>query len=225
MSLLLPANGHEQDVASLILHLNKPITSSVALQVHICLTNVGSATPQALVAFSHAALFSSALFTLVMALTEGFLPQVPGLTLVTLTKYPPHSVATIKGHLDQICKNLRLTKTIKPHTFPDPEDVLEVLTKCFPSSEAGNPTTHNCYAVVISPQPTGQVHLDQTSMFHIASSTCNNYLLIFYYFDSNGILAMPVPKRTGLYILHADRTIHMLSLIVLRFISVFEPVD
>jgi hypothetical protein len=133
---------------------------------------------------------------------------MPGLTPVTLYKCPPHSVATTKGHLDQICKNLRSTKTIKPPTVPDPAEALNALAKCFPSSEDGNPTTHCYYTAVILPQHTGQVHLDQTGKFPVASSTGNNYLLIVYDCDSNGILAKSMPKRTGLYILHAYRTIH-----------------
>ncbi|KAI2496640.1 hypothetical protein MHU86_17843 [Fragilaria crotonensis] len=63
-----------------------------------------SATPAELVAFAHAALFSPALSTLTKALDRGYLPQCMGLTSQALRKHPPHSVATIKGHLDQTRK-------------------------------------------------------------------------------------------------------------------------
>jgi hypothetical protein len=100
---------------------------------------------------------------------------MPGLTLVTLRKYRPKSVATVKGHLDQICKNLQSTKTLKPSTAPDPADGPDALTEYFPSSDDGTPATHYCYAVVISPQSNGQAYSDQTGKFPVASSTGNNY--------------------------------------------------
>jgi len=60
-----------------------------------------SAKPADLVAFSHATLFSPPLTTLAEALRKDFLIGFPGLTKETLAKYPPRSMATIKGHLDQ----------------------------------------------------------------------------------------------------------------------------
>jgi Ca2+/H+ antiporter len=80
------------------------------LQLHTCLAAMGSATPQALVTFSHAALFSPALSTLITALTKGFLPQLPALTLATFHKYALSLVATVKSHLDLIHKNLKSTE-------------------------------------------------------------------------------------------------------------------
>jgi hypothetical protein len=50
---------------------------------------IGSATPAQLVAFAHAALFSPALSTLDMAVHNGFLPSIPGLSPALLCKYPP----------------------------------------------------------------------------------------------------------------------------------------
>jgi hypothetical protein len=144
------------------------------------------------VTFSCAALFSSALLTLITTLTNGFLPQLPGLALTTPHKYLLHLVPTVKGGLDQICKKLE-------H---------DCHTKCFPSSDVGNPTTCYYYTAAISPQPTGQVHWDQASRFPVVSSTGNNYLPLVYDYDSNSIQAKPMPKRTSLCILHLYRTIH-----------------
>ena len=69
-----------------------------------------SATPADLVVFAHAALFSPALSTLKAALDRGYLLNFMGLTSKTLTKSPPHSVAMIKGHMDQARKNQKSTK-------------------------------------------------------------------------------------------------------------------
>jgi hypothetical protein len=170
MSLLLPNDGRECKVASSNPGSNTPTEAPMAPHLQTCLMAVGAATPQALVAFSHAALFSPALSTLITALAKAFLLPMPGLTLANLCKYPPKSVVTIKGHLDQICKNLRSTKTLKLPTAPDPADEPDALPESFPSSDDGNPTIHYCYAAVVSPQPTGQVHSDQTG--RASPSTC-----------------------------------------------------
>mgnify|MGYP000844552177 FL=1 len=71
MSSLLPGNGRDLEVPRASARLNRRVTGPTAPQLHTCLAAIGSATPQALVAFSHAALFSPALSTLVTALTKG----------------------------------------------------------------------------------------------------------------------------------------------------------
>ena len=68
-----------------------------------------SAKPEDLIAFAHGALWSPTLSTLQTALQKGFLPDIPGLTVKLLQKYPPRSKATIKGHLDNVRKNIKST--------------------------------------------------------------------------------------------------------------------
>ena len=60
----------------------------------------------------------------------------------------------------------------------------------------------------MTPSTTGQIHTDQTGQFVVPSSTGYNYLLILYDYDSNSILAEPMPRRTGLCILHAYKVVH-----------------
>jgi hypothetical protein len=117
-------------------------------------------------------------------------------------------VATVRGHLDQICKDLKSIKRTKPLNVPDPAGAYDYHTKCFPSSEVGDPITHYCYTVVIWPQPNSQVHFDQAGKFPVASSTGDNYQLSVYEYDSNGILAKQMLKCTGLCILQVYMTIH-----------------
>jgi hypothetical protein len=62
---------------------------------------IGSATPAELVTFAHAALFSPAPSTLSIRLKKGIVQNFPGLTKKTLAKYPPHSYAMVKGHMDR----------------------------------------------------------------------------------------------------------------------------
>ena len=170
-----------------------------------------SATPSELVAFAHATLFSPALSTLKQALDRGYLPNFVGLTAKALTKHPPHSVAMIKGHLDQARKNQRSTKQTKPKSLvpPPPDLVLPTLDDIFPASDPDNARTHTCYAAVVDPsEVSGQIHSDQTGKFVVASSSGNNYVLVVYDYDSNAILVEPMRSRTGPCILAAFKVIH-----------------
>jgi hypothetical protein len=170
--------------------------------------SIGTATPADLVAFDHAALFSPALSTLESALSKNFLTNFPGLTTATLRKHPPHSGATIKGHLDQSRQNQRSTKpAVIPADFePDSTfDFPEPLSESPDGLRTGE-RTHFVYAAVS--EPTGQVYTDQTGRFIIPSSTGNNYLLVLYDYDSNSILAEPMKNRTAKSILAAYKSVH-----------------
>ena len=160
---------------------------------------VASATPAELVAFAHATLFSPALSTLDQALQKNFLPNFPGLSRELLCKYLPHSVPMIKGHMDQSRKNQRTTKP-KPTVQTVPADDM------FPTSPPNGTRTHACFAAVMA--PTGQVYTDQTGKFVAPSSNGNNYLCVLYDYDSNAILAEPMPSRTGKSILTAYKALH-----------------
>jgi hypothetical protein len=148
-----------------------------------CLTGIGTARPADVVAFHHAALFSPALSTLEVALQKGFLPPLPGCTLSALQRHPPQSSATIKGHMDQIRKNLRSTKkeskSIEPTSAPDHE----ITNDWHPTSDPSNKRTNHCYVALIKPERSGQIHSDLTGRFPIASSNGNTYLLIVYDYD------------------------------------------
>ena len=69
------------------------------------ITTGHSATPAERLAYAHATLSSPTISCLKTAVEKGFLPNIPGLTKAALRKYPPHTVATAKGHLDQTRKN------------------------------------------------------------------------------------------------------------------------
>jgi hypothetical protein len=172
--------------------------------LHHSFAAVQSATPADLVAFAHATLFSPALSTLKAALDRGFLPHFMGLTAATLSKSPPHSVAMIKGHLDQTRKNQQSTKAKPPPSSPlngDPDP------DRFPPSEPKNDRTHHCFAAIIEPA-TGQIHTDQTGKFVVASSAGNNYIIVLYDYDSNSILVAPLRNRTAPCILAGYQTLH-----------------
>ena len=101
-------------------------------------TTTASAAPADLVAFAHAAMFSPVLSTLRQALTKKFIMNLPGLTLATLKKHPPHSTATAKGHLNQTRQGIKSTKSMdEPLPLLDTSD-----TDMYPTSEDDNARTH-----------------------------------------------------------------------------------
>jgi hypothetical protein len=71
-----------------------------------------------LVAFAHAALFSPSLSTLSKALSKNYISNFPGLSQTLLSRHPPNSVDTAKGHLDQVRRSFRSTKKPKPSSPP-----------------------------------------------------------------------------------------------------------
>jgi hypothetical protein len=110
MSVLSDGQCILQDNRSAATRLWHVTTTNVNLPLpappHYAATAIGSPPASALVSFAHADLFSPALLTLEQALLNGYLVNFPVLTLATLRKHPPHSVAIIKGHLDQTRQNL-----------------------------------------------------------------------------------------------------------------------
>jgi hypothetical protein len=118
-----------------------------------------STKPADMVAFSHATLFSPPLTTLAAALRKNFLIGFPGLTKETLAKYPPHSMATIKGHLDQSRVKRKGARSIKSEPPPNPSDPETIIepnpnedseTDYHPSSDTPNIRTNYCYAAIIA---------------------------------------------------------------------------
>jgi len=165
-------------------------------------TAVGRASTADCVAFAHASLFSPALSTLAEALRRGHLPEFAGLTLDALRKYPPQSEAMIKGHLDQTRMNQHSTQPPPDSSVSSPP----LDTDAFLPALDNGDRTHFCYAATIA--PTGQTHMDLTGKFITPSSAGNNYILIVYDYDSNGILAVPLPNRRADSILQAYQVAH-----------------
>jgi hypothetical protein len=124
--------------------------------------------------------------TLKKALERGYVSHFMGLTAQSLTKHPPASVPMIKGHMDQARKNQRSTKPAPAPAPPvAPIPLADIDTDDpFPISEPGNARTRFCYASVFKPAK-GQIYLDQTGKFVVASSTGNNYMMVVYILNSS----------------------------------------
>ena len=203
--------GKRSPQTGLVWHLNLDAHPSVATTLPLFLLHhsfaaVAVTTPDDLVAFTHATLFSPALSTLKVALERGFLPDFQGLTAKTLNQIP----TIVSAHDDQ-----RPSRPIpKESTF----DKTPICAPClgqrrrsnacnFPISDPNNNRTHHCFAAVFEPAA-GQIHTDQTGRFVIASNTGNNYILVLYDYDSNSVLVEPMLNRTSACILAAFTVLH-----------------
>jgi len=164
---------------------------------------IGSATTADMVAFAHGTLFSPVLSTLEEALWWGHVPKFAGLTLETLCQHPPRSIAMLKGHLDQTRQNVCSTKSCPS---PDTHAPIDPNDDAFPPGQPTNKRTHLCFAAVL--EPTGQTHMDLTGKFPVQSLSGNNYILVVYDYDSNGILTVPLPNRCTKSILAAYQIAH-----------------
>lgn len=178
---------------------------------HIAATTINHPTGAAqLVAFAHASFFSPSLTTFQTALDKGYITDIPGLTTKSLRKHPPHSVATVKGHLDQVRKNLRST-TPKPIEEPVLFDITtnnETIIDSDISPEHITERTHACYATCIQKPNTGTSYSDQTGRFPVTSSLGNTQLFVLYDYDSNSIHAVPMATKKATEILHSFKKVY-----------------
>jgi len=76
----------------------------------------------------------------------------------------------------------------------------------FPTTMDTGERTHLCYAAMM--EPTSQAYMDLTGKFVVPSSAGNNYILIVYNYDSNGILAVPLKTQHSETILAAYQMAH-----------------
>ena len=129
----------------------------------------------------HQSMFSPSPTTLIKAIRNRQLITFPGLTIDNVRKHLPPSVATAKGHLDQVRKNIQSTK---------PNDTHEDL---FPTPD---PTPSNQIFAVIVDLTSDKTYSDLTGRFPFTSSSGNKYILVLYHFHSNAILATPLKGRT-----------------------------
>ena len=183
-----------------------PIEIEATIQQQAHQVNKVNKLPE-LVAFAHAALFSPAITTLKKAIDMNFLHDFPGLTSESIGKYPPSSIAMIKGHLDQSRqKKQRRTKrpeeiiellpTPTDNTMADPDETDSL--DAFPEALAEAGRTHYVYAATVTASRTsGQVYSDQTGRFPHTGSSGATQLFVLYDYDSNSIHAIPMKSKSG----------------------------
>jgi hypothetical protein len=125
------------------------------------------------IAFWKAAFGSPTDDTLIKAVDHNFI-NIPGLTSKRLRKYPSHSKATARGHLDQHRKGYRSTKPPPPPHTLEPQP----------------PSSGHTYAKIV--EMTNTNHSDATGRFPVTSRSGNKYILVMFNEDSEYIHVEPM---------------------------------
>ena len=132
---------------------------------------------------------SPPLTTFLRAIKNGNLITWPGIREIDFRKHLTKSIGSTKGHLNQERKNLQTTKPMPTKESPVMEE------DSFP--EPSNPPvkTFEVLSTIVPFEANGKAFHDLTGRFPHRSSQGNEYLLIHYDYDSNGILAEPLKSK------------------------------
>ena len=135
---------------------------------------------------------SPPLQTFLHAIKNGNMITWPGIREIDFNKHLTKSIASAKGHLNQERKNLQTTQPVPKPSSPSPE---EIHADHFPEPSSPPVKTYQVLSTIIPFEANGKAFHDLTGRFPHKSSRGNEYLLVHYDYDSNGILAEPLKNR------------------------------
>jgi hypothetical protein len=139
----------------------------------------------------HPCLFLPVVSTLTNAINKGYLKGFPGLTAQSVCCHIQINKATEKGHMNQTCQGQRSTR-------PNPTNTSNT-NNSFINNDALpnhiNESQTNLVFMVIH-NITRLVFSNQTGRFPITSNRGHAYLVIFYIYDANFIMSVPIKNRT-----------------------------
>jgi hypothetical protein len=135
--------------------------------------------------YLHAEVGSLVPSTFIKSIKAGNFVTCPTLTAHHVRKYLEKSEATLKGHLNQTRKNVRITRPKKKLRTLDEEVEYEPhITK----------RTNVVYAATHKLE--GHIYTDLTGRFPTTSSRGYKYILFLYDHDSNNMQAEPMKRRS-----------------------------
>jgi hypothetical protein len=139
--------------------------------------------------YLHAAAFSPVKSTLIKAIEAGNFTTWPNLTAHHVKQYLEKSEETIKVHMDQQRKNVRIMKPKENTTSKKGDNTEE------PEVEPHiTEWTNLTYAAIHDIE--GHTYTDLTDRFPSVSSRGYKYIVVLYNFDTNNILAKPMKSRS-----------------------------
>ena len=178
---LLPPNQHHYRRSTQLIHKSNVIIPR-------------NKSPQTLVQYLHAALYSPTKSTLLHAVRNGHFLTWPGLTVSNVVKLLDETPATALGHLDQERQGLQSSKSYVPDNDYFPPQAPQ--------------QTNEALAAIISFRQHHKAYFDLIGEFPYPSSRGNKYLLVLYDHDSNAILTHPLKTRQGAEIKRAWMMLH-----------------
>ena len=165
----------------------RPLTDSTSLFSGAVVTEA-TGTQAQIVAFYHAAMCSPAIATFYRAVSKGWV-SLPGLSTDMITRYPPVTTATPKGHMDQFLQGKRSTKI--PPTPAESND--ETSEDLYPPTEPRLSRVVVCTTKVI---PSSDIrHTDLTGRFPVTSKGGMQYFMIMI--RANYIHAIVMASRSA----------------------------
>jgi hypothetical protein len=151
--------------------------------------------------FLHTSMFSPTTQTWVKAINQNFFTQWPMFQAAKVRKFLRKSIPTAMGHLDQTCKNVRLTKTKRKTQCKDMEGIDN-------TNLHSEPTTKLFMASVVDiMEPTHKSYSNLTGNFPVYSQQGNLYVLVVYLYDTNAMLIEPMKNRSDAEQLRAYCTV------------------
>ena len=116
----------------------------------------------------------------------GYFRGCPGLTRKAINNHLGIETATEKGWMTQVRQGAHTTRSSV--TAPD-----ETNNECtsIPRQEPGNSKTHKVYFTATNAD-NGLVYSDQNGRFPRTSNRSNKYLAIFYVYNVNALLSVPI---------------------------------
>jgi hypothetical protein len=171
-----------------------PQSSTIAHSLYDC------DNTQQLIRFYHVCLFSPVFSTLTNAINRGYLKGFPGLTSQHLHCHIKINNATKKGHMDQSHQCQRSTSSSAHAGTPPFTSLDNTEDDIFPIHIKEGLT--NLIFMVIH-EITGEVFTNQTGRFPITSNRGQAYLVIFYIYDANFIMSIPIKNCTKEELLQA----------------------
>ncbi len=175
------------------------------------------------VKFMHQSLCNPPKSSLLTAIRRGFLRGAPHLTLKSVAKYLPPSTATAKGHLKRPRKGIRSTTPALPRvdtrtsvpnaplpdtdTFDvddDDDDAYAIDPRYNLINDIDDHSIANVFCFgAFANKVTGVVYNDCTGDFPYRSLDGNVCFFVMYHYETNAILASPIPGLDSATILTA----------------------
>ena len=157
-----------------------------------------------LVKFLHAACFAPVKSTFTKAVKNNHFVSWPGLDPALISKHLEVNESTIKGHMNRESSNLQSTKKSSITKGLDDIALKELKDDYFPMSNTQNKKTNEvAYQLLQRSSQEGKAFMDLTGKYPIKSTSGNQYVLVAYNYDSNAILAEPIPNRQARSITNA----------------------
>jgi hypothetical protein len=182
--------------------------------------------------FAHQLLCSPRISTLLKAIKCGYLKGCPNLTAHGVNKYLNPSPATAKGHMKRPRQGIRSTSRVPPVPSPsvvqrrivpdkihpiahthvhmmdnndeDSEDSIPIHVPHGNVIESDDDSNGNVFVfAAFADKQNGTIYFDLTGTFSFMSLEGNVYFLVVYHYETNAIMAVPIPNFTDDAILQA----------------------